>query len=173
VVFRFISFVVWLIAVDGAIAGENGSIELPKATRSIPGLTGVDSHPGACMDCHIQMSDIGLDVRLSTALREWERKVPAKLMAIAEDTVGPGTRLTGRHPSVVMPLEDVPSTCINCHRTASAAPPFDRLIHLAHYRGGDENHFLSIFGGECTLCHKMDQETGAWRIPSGPEKAVQ
>jgi hypothetical protein len=36
--------------------------------------------------------------------------------------------------------------------------------------GRVRNHFLALFHGECTLCHKLDAKSGAWAIPSGPEK---
>ena len=44
------------------------------------------------------------------------------------------------------------------------------MIHEIHLTGGDTNHFLTMFQGECTLCHKLDAKSGAWAIPSGPER---
>jgi len=158
--------VLYLAAADVACAEQPDRVAIP----SVPGLTSPDTHPEACVSCHIRMDDIGVDARLSVALGEWERSVPAKVMKIAEDAMGSAKDLKGQHPSVALPLEDVPFSCISCHAATSSAPPFGRLIHLAHYRGGDENHFLSIFRGECTLCHKMDPTTGVWRIPRGSEK---
>lgn len=141
------------------------------AVRSIPGVTTVDTHPHGCVSCHIDMPDIGVDARFSTAIRIWEREVPSKLMAIAQRATSPGVTLQGKHPPVPLPLADIPSSCMACHGADSeSAPPFNRLLHLAHYSGGGENHFLTQFGGECTLCHKMDPETGAWTLPSGQEK---
>jgi hypothetical protein len=44
-----------------------------------------------------------------------------------------------------------------------------RMAHPVHLTGGDENHFMTLFQGECTHCHKLDRATGAWSIPSAPE----
>jgi len=159
----------WLIAPEIALAQEVGSAE-PPGTRSIPGLTGADTHSEACVSCHIRMDDIGLDARLSTALGDWQREVPQKVMEIAEGLMASPDVLMKRHPPVALPLEAVPSSCINCHNAVPTAPPFVPLVHLLHYRGGENNHFLSVFGGECTLCHKLDRATGIWQVPSGSEK---
>jgi len=164
-----LSLVSWLIAPEIALAQEVGSAE-PPGIRSIPGVTGADTHPEACVSCHIRMDDIGLDARLSTALVEWQRAVPEKVMEVAEGLMASPDALERRHPPVTLPLEAVPSSCIHCHNAASTAPPFAPLVHLVHYRGGENNHYLSVFGGECTLCHKLDWATGIWRVPSGPEK---
>jgi hypothetical protein len=60
---------------------------------------------------------------------------------------------------------------MTCHsKRSKTAPPLAALLHLVHFTGGDENHFLTIFQGECTYCHKFDTKTGVWKIPSGPEK---
>lgn len=165
-----VTLVLWLAVFSGVHADQSESAEPPANVRSIPGLTGPDTHPDACVSCHIRMDDIDLDARLSTALREWEQEVPVKVMEVAETASASPNVLKGRHPPMALPLEDVPSGCIGCHDSEPTAPPFAPLVHLAHYRRGAENHFVSVFSGECTLCHKMDHETGAWRIPSGSER---
>jgi hypothetical protein len=116
------------------------------------------------------MEDIGLDARLSITLAEWEQEVPEKVMAIARDLMEVPDVLEGKHPPIISPLESVPSSCIHCHDFASTAPSFAPLIHLVHYRGSEANHFLSVFAGECSLCHKMNQRTGALWVPDGSEK---
>jgi len=160
----------WLIGADSVTAQENGSAEPLTTVRPIPGVTSVDTHPEACVSCHIRMDDIDIDARLSTALTEWEQEVPDDVMEIANDLMASVDVLKGKHPPVALPLADVPSSCIDCHEAASTAPPFAPLVHLVHYRGGEANHFLSVFGGECTLCHKLDWATGIWRVPSGSER---
>jgi len=54
-------------------------------------------------------------------------------------------------------------------RRRKKAPPFAPLVRVIHLTGGAENHFMTIFQGECTHCHKLDVQTGAWSVPSGPE----
>ena len=43
-------------------------------------------------------------------------------------------------------------------------------MHRIHLTGGDKNHYLTEFQGDCTNCHKLDQKTGAWSLGSGSEK---
>lgn len=121
-----------LIAVGSASADP----ELPAGTatpiRSIPGLTGPDTHPEACVSCHIKMDDIGVDARLSTALGNWEQEVPAKVLDLARSLMDSPDDLSGKHPVLALPLVDVPSSCVDCHEAASTAPRFAPLIHLAH-----------------------------------------
>ena len=157
----------WLVVFSTTSANQDQTAGGAASIRSIPGLTGPDTHPEACVSCHIEMKDIGLDARLSTALSDWEQRVPDKVLEIARDLTGSPDILTGKHPVLALPLEDVPSSCVDCPDVASTAPPFGPLIHLAHYQGGESNHFLSVFGGECSLCHKIDWDTGTWRIPDG------
>ena len=45
------------------------------------------------------------------------------------------------------------------------------MMHVIHLEGVKDGHFLSIFQGECTHCHKLEKNTGTWRVPSGPERA--
>ena len=157
----------WLVVVGITSANQDRTAAGAASVRSIPGLTGPDTHPEACVSCHIEMNDIGLDARLSTTLGAWEHEVPDNVLEIAKDLSGSPDILRGKHPALALPLEDVPSSCIDCHAVASPAPPLGPLIHLIHYQGGESNHFLSVFGGECSLCHKMDWDTGTWRIPDG------
>jgi len=137
---------------------------------AIAGVTAVDSHPQACVSCHIDMVDAGIDARFSTALRQWSVAAPDELVVVARATMPGGAKLTGKHPPASESLMDIPAACISCHATASGtAPPFARLMHLVHYTG-EENHFLTIFAGQCVLCHKLNRNTGEWTVPSGPER---
>jgi len=148
---------------------ENNLKQLPPA-RKIPGLTIDDKFPNGCVDCHINMPDIKQDERLSTLMSKWESNVEEKLMKKAQG-VAPDIALKGTHPPATESLIDIPSACKICHSEHSnEAPPFTALIHSIHLTGGDENHFLTIFQGECTYCHKLNMTTGVWSMPSGPEK---
>jgi len=140
----------------------------PPPARVIPGITGEDAFPLACVDCHVNRPEINLDVRLSTVLGRWRDHVDARALAASRAA---GFAPTGRHPDSSEAVADVPTRCLDCHAAGSSeAPEFARLMHAIHLTGGEENHFLTLFQGECTHCHKLDPATAAWRVPSAPEK---
>lgn len=152
-------------------AGAQEGMALPPA-RKIPGITVADPVPGACVNCHVNHVEQNLDVRLSTMMRNWHTAVDSALLARVQGTAPAGVTLTGRHPRLEPKVfQDIPNACLECHgRGARKAPPFVRLMHAIHLQGGEANHFLTIYQGECTLCHKLDARTAAWQVPSGPEK---
>jgi len=136
---------------------------------AIPGITAVDEFSGACVSCHVVLPD-GMDVRLSTLMRQWRVEVDSILLAKARAAASPGLVLEGRHPDAEESLKSIPLGCLTCHGSgATRAPPFDRLMHLTHLVGDEANHFLTMFRGECTYCHKLDPGSGGWSIPTGPE----
>jgi len=144
----------------------------PPPIRAIPGITAPDSFPNACVDCHTVYPDRNLDVRLSTRLSAWSTSVEPRLLALTKAASPAGFRVEGRHPDAADAVLDIPNGCLECHgRNSDQAPPFARLLHTIHLTGGPENHFLSGFQGECTLCHKLDKASGAWTIPSRPESS--
>ena len=75
----------WLVFSSATSANQDAPAGEVVSIRSIPGLTGPDTHPEACVSCHIQMNDIGLDARLSTALRGWAHEVPEKILEVAKE----------------------------------------------------------------------------------------
>ena len=90
----------------------------------------------------------------------------ARFQAFSPD----GMKLKGQHPSAEQALKDIPNACLQCHgRTSKIAPPFVRLLHGVHLLGGAQNHFLTMFQGECTHCHKLDSQKATWSLASGPE----
>jgi hypothetical protein len=138
--------------------------------RAIPGITAPDSFPQGCVSCHIVLPD-GTDVRLSTLMRRLVAGADSAQLAKAQAAAPAGLTLKGKHPDASRALANVPAGCLTCHgETATIAPPFARLLHLIHLTGGEANHFLSMFQGQCTYCHKLDAATGAWSLPSGPER---
>lgn len=151
-----------------AVAGPTRE---PLSPRAIPGITAPDPFPGGCVDCHVERPEEGLDVRISTLMRGWYDAVEPALLERAEMSSNAGAQaLAGRHPSVERALGDIPAGCMRCHGAgATKAPPFGKLLHNLHLAGGAENHFLTLFQGECTYCHKLDQDTGTWMVASGPE----
>ncbi|MGE5175904.1 MAG: hypothetical protein ACM3JJ_05950 [Hyphomicrobiales bacterium] len=151
-------------------AQDTGAGAAPEAPRAIPGITAPDSFPDACVSCHVNMPDRKMDARLSTALTGWATSVDPKLLAKAQATMPEGVTLKGTHPESKTATENVPKKCITCHTARKSAPPFANMIHLIHLTGGAENHFLTEFQGQCTFCHKLDEKTGAWSVPTGPEK---
>jgi hypothetical protein len=143
----------------------------PPSVRKIPGITVDDKFPNACTDCHINKPDMKFDARLSTAMTGWFKNVDPEVLKKAQGAAPADVTLTGVHPQASMAWRNIPSACIGCHRArAASAPPFSSVIHVIHLTGGNENHFLTAYQGECTNCHKLNLTTGVWKIPSGPEK---
>jgi len=176
-VFMFRPFQILMVSVAALLmfspnAGmaDNDQMKLPPA-RKIPGLTTEDKFPGGCVDCHINMPDIKQDERISTLMSRWTTKAESKLMKRAQAVVPEGVLLKGVHPPAAESLKNIPAACSSCHtKSSKTAPPLAALLHIIHLTGGDDNHFLTIFQGECTYCHKMNGTTGVWTMPSGPEK---
>ena len=144
--------------------------EVQPSLPAIPGLTVEDRFPRACVDCHIVVPDSGMDERLSTKLRaeQFNPTQLARIRAILPDPM----KITGRHPRLPDPIfRNVPAGCLTCHRDNQAnLPSLAPMIHAIHLTGGSENHYLTLFGGQCTNCHKFNATNGRWSIPSGPEK---
>ena len=138
--------------------------------RPIPGLTAPDQFPRGCVDCHVVIPDRKMDVRLSTLMRQWQDKVePALLERLRPFTPGE-IALKGKHPKFEVAGAEVPKACLTCHaRTSKAAPPLGRMLHGLHLVGGEKNHFLTQFQGECTHCHRLETATGNWVLKSGAE----
>ena len=81
-----------------------------------------------------------------------------------------GVPVKGKHPAASDSLEDIPAACLDCHAPDSKkAPSFTRLMHLVHLTGSD-NGFVKATKGDCTACHKLNEQSGEWSLPSGPEK---
>ncbi len=143
----------------------------PPPPRKIPGLTAEDAFPHACVDCHLNYAEMKLDTRFGTLLSAWREKVPPELLAKAQAASPKGLTLKGKHPSATGVLSSIPAKCLTCHsRSSRLAPPFATLIHRIHLTGAEKNHFMTLFQGECTHCHKLDLSTGRWTIPSAPER---
>jgi len=156
-------------SVAGAASQEPGAAPAP---RQIPGVTAPDQFPRGCVDCHVNRPDLGMDVRLSTLIRQWQAEVAPEFLARVRTFSPAGMPLEGKHPEVGGDVARVaiPTTCLQCHsRTSKLAPPFSQLLHGLHLTGA-ENHFLSMFQGECTHCHKLDTATGLWSVGSGTEE---
>ncbi len=154
-----------------AVAVSAAVTHAEERASPVGSVATADGYPQGCIDCHLNMPDIGVDARLSTALEMWIQGVPVELMSTARRAMTGSGTLAGKHPRVIESLQDIPYACMGCHDAyAAEAPAFAPLMHLIHLTGGDESHFLTLFQGECTHCHKLDAQTGQWRLPSGPEK---
>lgn len=113
-----------------------------------------DRFPNGCVDCHVQLPD--RDVRLSTVMKQWSEAVPTPLMERAR-RVAADRQLTGKHPALSNAATEVPASCLSCHgKESGVAPPLGALLHAIHLGGGEKNHFVSLFQGSCTHCHKAD-----------------
>lgn len=138
--------------------------------RNIPGITSTDQFPNACVDCHINYTEMNMDTRFSTLMKHWKEKVDSALLMKAQDAAPEGMILKGKHPGAPTSFNNIPAECLTCHsKKSNVAPPFARMIHKIHLTGGADNHFLTIFQGECTYCHKLNLKTGEWTIPSAAE----
>jgi len=158
------------LAASAAVTVCQAQPPAPPPPRAIPGITASDGFPGGCVDCHVNRPDIGLDTRISVLMTRLAAGANPKLVAAARSAAAPGLALTGRHPDVPDVRADIPGACLRCHaRGSDSAPEFARMLHTLHLEGGEANHFMTIFQGECTYCHKLDAATGSWSIPSGPE----
>jgi hypothetical protein len=167
---RTLVTVVLVLCAAGAAAQESGRPPLPPA-RKIPGIVAADPFPNACTDCHIHYADMKLDTRFGTLMARWSEQVEPGLLKKAQAAAPKGLVLKGRHPAVQGVLTDIPGKCLSCHgKSSTVAPPFSSMLHAIHLTGGEENHFLTLFQGECTYCHKLDPSTGRWRVPSAAEK---
>ncbi len=148
----------------------NGMEEKLPPPRNIPGITSEDNFPNACVDCHLNYTEMNMDTRFSTLIKLWNEKVDSALLAKAQASAPEGLVLKGKHPNSPKSFNNVPQECLTCHKKdTKIAPPFAGMIHKIHLTGGEQNHFLTIFQGECTYCHKLNSTTGRWTIPSGPE----
>jgi hypothetical protein len=162
-----------ILTVMGQPQGEvKDSVTQAPLVREIPGITTEDPFPHGCVDCHINRPEMNMDVRISTLMKQWNDKVEPTLLTKAQACAPSGVKLKGKHPIVADTLlKDIPAGCLKCHsKTSKAAPPFSTMLHVMHLSGGEKNHFLTMFQGECTYCHKLDLSTGKWSLPSGPEK---
>ncbi len=131
-----------------------------------------DAFPNACVSCHVADKATGADHRLSTAMAAWSTgKIEPGLLAKSKASAPAGVTLKGKHPAVEDALDDIPAACLDCHDSSSKkAPPFSRLLHLVHLVGGSENAYVTEFKGDCRNCHKLDEKTGQWSMPSGAEQ---
>ena len=157
-----------LVALNQVNAAEPQTSPSP---RDIPGITRDDMFPSGCVNCHLNFIDRNMDTRISTSLTNWTEKVDPKLLKKAQASTLDGIKLTGKHPLARKSLADIPKSCIECHSSMpQQAPSFSQMIHLIHLTGGQDNHYMTLFQGECTHCHKFNLNSGKWFMPSGSEK---
>jgi len=139
------------------------------AVRPIPGITAKDAFPNGCVDCHLVVKDG--DMRMSTLMATWTKAVPEPLLAKTRAASADASKIKGKHPALPNVKTNIPQTCLGCHKKGSTiAPPFSQLLHTIHLVGGAQNKFVTMFQGECTHCHKLDQKTGAWKVATAAEK---
>lgn len=154
------------------IAGEQQEANSTEV-RNIPGITGDDIFQMGCVSCHVEMPHQDHDARISTIMKRLTEQVEPLLLEKAQATAPEGVTLEGIHPATDSANGNIPSSCLECHGRFSKdkrAPRFAQLMHLVHLSGGTGNHFITMFHGECTHCHKLDMDTGTWTFSSGMEK---
>ena len=139
------------------------------AVRQIPGITATDAFPKGCVDCHLAGKDG--DMRISTLMAKWATAVPEPLLGKTRAASADASKIKGKHPALPNVKTNIPQTCLGCHKKGSTiAPPFAQLLHTIHLVGGAQNKFVTMFQGECTHCHKLDQKTGVWKVATAAEK---
>ena len=173
--FKYLKFALLGVAFGIILATLNQvNAAEPEATpppRDIPGITTDDMFPSGCVNCHLNFPDRNMDTRISTLLAKWMENAHPELLGKAQAASPEGVILVGKHPAATESLADIPLACVACHSNMSQkAPVFSQMIHLIHLTGGQENHYLTLFQGECTHCHKLNPNTGEWFIPSSGEK---
>ena len=142
----------------------------PTEPRKIPGITDKDIFTNSCVSCHKNYPDMKYDARLSTVLAAWKEKVTPEILAKAQSIAPEGITLKGKHPYIAKTDDNIPEACNKCHgKTMKTAFTLSKLIHVIHLTGGKDNHFLTMFNGECTHCHKLDLKTGSWSVMNGKE----
>ena len=142
----------------------------PTEPRKIPGITDKDQFPNSCVSCHKNYPDMKYDARLSTVLAAWKENVTPAILAKAQSIAPDGITLRGKHPYVAKPDDNIPEACNKCHgKSMKTAFQLSKLIHVIHLTGGKDNHFLTMFNGECTHCHKLDLKTGLWSVMNAKE----
>ena len=172
---KTLSLLVIALTISAAVLSANGqepekSGQAPPSARKIPGVTTQDAFPRGCVDCHTNHPELNLDARISVLMKGWNTKVEPALLAKAQATAPKGVTLKGKHPPVAFALKNIPEGCLTCHsKKSTSAPPFAQMLHKIHLTGGQENHFLTVYQGECTHCHKLNSSTGQWSLPSSPE----
>jgi hypothetical protein len=161
---RFPAIVLAMAA--GAIVAASTNV---RAQAPRPGPGAKDAFPNGCVDCHVAGKDS--DMRLSVLVATWATAVPPALVEKAKAASADPSKIKGKHPAVPAARTSLIQTCAGaCHRKGSTiAPPFSQLLHTIHLVGPG-NRFLTVHQGDCTHCHKLDQKTGAWRLPTGNEK---
>ncbi|MFQ5834507.1 MAG: cytochrome c3 family protein [bacterium] len=168
----FLAGGVMLLIVGGTAFITFGQEEQPKVPE-IPGITVEDAKPQGCVDCHRKVSP-ERDYRLTVHAEEWTKEVPSELLKKAQAAAPPGVTMKGKHPEIGAVITTIPKDCLTCHSEQTAktigAPPFVRLLHLIHLVGGEENHFVTNYQGQCTHCHSLNKATGEWTIKSGKEQ---
>ena len=157
-------------ALATAVAGGTPVASQSSASRQIPGITAKDLYPNGCVDCHVAGKDG--DMRMSALMAKWTSAVPAALVDKARASSIDPSKIKGKHLPMPNVKANIPQTCLTaCHKKGSTiAPPFAQLMHTIHLVGGGGNRFLTASQGECTHCHKLNQKTGTWKVPSAAEK---
>ena len=167
---RSATAVYWSLLLLGLTEFAQGSDNVLPPAAEMSGLNVEASFPRGCVDCHVNMPERNQDERLSSIMSSWALQVPPELLEKARSVVRNGEALKGRHPKSDKMFQAIPGNCVDCHEHGSGSVvPFIPLIHLIHLSGGEENHYLKIFRGQCTHCHKLDPNTGRMKVPSAPE----
>lgn len=137
---RKVLFLTVLVALSALILSAGIVYGADNTKPAIPGITVADDHPNGCVDCHKKVSDTK------------DYSLPAEIKAMAKD---------GKHPDVASMVKG-PADCLKCHGE-KAKLPLGKILHEAHLTG-DDNHFITNYGGQCMYCHSLDKASGKMAV---------
>lgn len=167
----FVALMLIFLSMSPVLSVAEGMKTMENISSSpSPDLDPGDHFPRGCVDCHVVLPADQRDVRLSTIMKKLSEQVDQRLMDRVANLVQGKSTLKGQHPTLRDSSLNIPADCLNCHRTGSnVAPSFADMMHVIHLSGGNDNHYLSLFQGNCRLCHKFNPQSGTFMVPSYTE----
>lgn len=146
----------------------NVMTEEPPKPRSMPGINAPDQFKNGCVSCHKNYPEMKYDGRLSTILTAWSEATEPKILAKVQ-AIDPTITLKGKHSFKPNSETSIPEACNKCHGKMKNAFPLFQIVHAIHLSNDKDNHYLNMYQGECTHCHKLDPVKGTWSIINGKE----
>jgi hypothetical protein len=132
------SLLILALVLAVGLVGTVVTLTAAAAAPALPGITAADTYAKGCVDCH--KKEGSNDYSLPTGLKNL------------------------KHADITKVVKNVPTDCGLCHKaTAKAGALADRL-HAAHYADAATNVFVTVYGGSCLNCHKLDVASGAMSV---------
>jgi nitrate reductase cytochrome c-type subunit len=113
------------------------------AAPALPGVNAADTFAKGCVDCH-------------------------KKEGANDYTLATGLKAVKGHPDITKVVKNVPADCAMCHKPSTKAGPLGEALHKVHFEDAAQNVFVTVYGGQCLNCHKLDVATGTVAVKAGP-----